>query len=275
MKILNSTGNHKIYFAAPANTEGLTDVKITLLKHDGTVLLNNVSGAELGDGVYEYNFNFVEAGWYVSQGYSESLGGHETESIRIGKYGRDYIYGVAPTDCTNIYEVNKLDDSNVMTGFMSQIGTTGIFYTEITGLTPGDYFFKMNHRDTARFNYPFKTDQLTLVIEPGYNISAYSGTGQFIFDGTAFVYVSSSVENTKASDLCDYIKYNYPDSNIRYIKSYYENPTKRFKIYIPNITPKTNDNNFSLVQFNQVSDPEKNAFYLYLDSTCNVIVECK
>lgn len=282
MKLYQSVGTYYLYWSSPGNTEGLTDVKLTLRKHDGTVLLNEVSMTELGDGVYQYPYNFTDIGWYLATGRSVSLGGITTDSIRVGFPTNDYIYGTHITDSTVFYEVNILDDTNVMSGLMTQIGTTSIWWTDITGLATGKYFFKMNHLDTARFDYPFKIggggpEQLKLVLEPGFNLSAYSGTGNYNFDSTSgvWVYTSGDVTNTKSSDLYNYIHYFYPTVNVKYIKSYYEYPIQRFKVFIPNITPVTNDNNFPLVQINQALDPEKNAFYIFLDSTSDIVIDCK
>ena len=271
MKLIESLGPHKLFYSSPGNTEGLTDVKQTLIQHDGTVLLDSIPMTELGDGVYEYTYNFTSIGWYVSHGISDSLGGSDLESLRVGDPSNDYVYAGGPNDTTVSYEVNTLDDTNVMTGWMNEIGTTKIFWVDVTSLPDDKYFFKMNGRDTARFNYPFILPTITpkgvkLVLEKGYNLSAFSGTGKYNFDSTAGVWVSLSndIENAKASDLYEYIKYHYPAVIVHYIKSYYEHPTKRYKIYVPEITPNDNENNFPLVQVNQESHPEKNAFYTML-----------
>ncbi len=276
MKIYECLGVNKIYWVAPRNTEGLTDAKLTLLDHDGNKLLDEVSMTETGDGVYETDYNFTDHGWYLAVGHSISFGGQATESIRIGDPDNDFIYGVSTNDSTIFYEVNDLDDTNVDNGYMTQIPETSIWWADVTGLPKNKYFFKMNTRDTARFDYPF-IEVLTLVLEPGYNISSYPGTGKYNFDSTAgvWVYDECDVEITRASDLYEYISYHYPGATVNYIKSYYERPTERFKVFIPNKTPTTNDNNFPLVQINQENDPEKNAFYISLDSTSNIVIECR
>ena len=130
MKLIEETGPLKLFYSAPGNTEGLTDVKQTLIQHDGTVLLNRIPMTELGDGVYEYTYNFTSIGWYVSHGISDSLGGADLESIRIGDPANDYVYAGGPNDTTVSFEVNTLNDTNVMSGWMTEIGTTKIFWTD-------------------------------------------------------------------------------------------------------------------------------------------------
>ena len=276
MKIYDCLGVNKVYWSAPKNKEGLTDVRLTLYQHDGTVLLNNVLMSETGDGVYEHPYNFTSHDWYLAVGYSESKGGKTTESIRVGNPLYDYVYGVVPDDSTVFYEVNLLDDTNIDSGQMTNITATDIWWTDVTGLAKNKYFFKMNRKDTARFDYPF-IKVLTLVLEPGYNLSSYPGSGKYIFDSTSnvWVYAECDVDNTRASDLNAYIEYHYPGVTVNYIKSYYEAPTERFKVFHPHITPLSNDNNFPLVELNQENDPEKNAFYIDIDSTSNIVVECR
>jgi len=278
MKIYECTGYNKIYWSAKQNEEGLSDVKLLLYQHDGTILLNDVSMTETGDGVYEYDYNFTKHDWYLAVGYSESKGGKTTDSIRIGNPNKDYIYGVVPNDSTVYYEINLLDDTNIKNGYMTKITGTDIWWVDISELQKNKYFFKMNHRDTARFDYPF-INTFTLILEPGYNISSYPGSGKYNFDTTAYTWIhivdECDTTTTKASDISNYIKYHYPEANVKYIKSYYEHPIKRFKVFIPDITPISNDNNFQLVQINQKNDIEKNAFYIDIDSTCNIIIECK
>jgi len=301
MKIFNSTGIKKIFFTSPGNTEGLTDVKLTLIQHDGTTLLSSVSMSEQGDGVYDYDYNFINDGWYLASCYSDSLGGDVVDSIRIGYPSHDYIYGVYNVDTTagvviidgcpdvdyfNVdstvsYEINTISGNNIDSGFMTHIGNTGIYWVDITGLTDNDYFFKMDGIDTVKFKVPLTNDVISayrLCLEKNYNISVFGGTGEYNFDSTGGVWIKTSgnVENTKASDLFYYIKYHYPNTNVRYIKSYYEYPNERFKIFIPEVTPENNENNFPLVELNQVNDPERNAFYCYLDQTSDyIVIQCK
>ncbi len=279
MKTHVSTGFNKIYYSAPGNTEGLSDVFVTLIQHDGTVLLNEVSMTELGDGVYEYDFNFPTEGWYIATSNSTSLGGIVTESIRIADPSITYIYGTCPSDSTNVFEVNRLDGSNVINGYMTQINTTGIFWADVTAVTNGEYFFKMNGWDTAKFEIPLNQEQViidpfSLVLEKGFNIAAYSGSGKYNFDSTAgdWVYTSEDIENTKAEDIYKTIIHDYPGVTVKYIKAYEEQPIGRFRVYIPDFTPPTNVNNFPLIQINQITKPEQNAFYVYLEMTQPYIV---
>lgn len=282
MKLFIGPAIYEIYYAAPRNTEGLIDVKVSMWKHDGTQVLNNQSMSEVGDGIYKHAYNFDSTTWYVAQTHSESLNIERTESIRIGSPPNDYVY-VVSNDSTNMYEVNKLDGTNVMAGGpMAEVGSTGIYYADVTSLPEDKYFFKLNHKDHARFDYPFKPRGgfgiLNFSLMRGFNIAAWTGTGKFTFDASTgtWKYISEDIDTARASDLWNYIHYHYPSVEVKYLKAYDEYPINRFRVYIPGLTPLDDVNNFPLIELNSEGDPESNAFYLEMDTTlAEVLIEAR
>jgi len=149
----------RIYYAANESEEGLTDVKLTLRRFNGDLLIvDEQPMAELGNGLYFYDHTCTVDDWYVARCHSESRKGLGFAFFRAGTpVGVPYelVGWRAHLDETGLSEPFKVTDglgAVFLIGVLTEMGH-GIYYADVGSLATGRYFFHVKIWD-APFNHP-------------------------------------------------------------------------------------------------------------------------
>jgi len=146
----------RINYRATDFVTGLTDVRITIRKSNGVVVVNDVQMTELGEGIYFYNFTPTEATLYVAEVNSASNPGpdnksflvHEqltnlawsSQSYRVFYTAANQLSGLTDVKIIAWNESTKIVDEEVMT----ESATPGVYYYDVTMPNAGNYVFKVD-----------------------------------------------------------------------------------------------------------------------------------